>query len=101
MPRRLPLGRAERHDLVVANILLGPLLTLAPAIAAALKPGGVAILSGLVPDQRGAIVAGCRRMGLVVRRWFTLDGWLTVVLERPRRKAGSRLAALRTPGGVR
>jgi ribosomal protein L11 methyltransferase len=101
MPRRLPLARHERHDLAVANILLGPLLTLAPAISQALKSGGVAILSGLVADQRPAVAARYRQVGLVVRRWFVRDGWLTMVLERPRHRAGSHVQALRMPAAVR
>jgi ribosomal protein L11 methyltransferase len=86
MPARLP-ARQTGFDLVVANILLAPLLTLAPAITRALAPGGTAILSGLLPDQRIAIVATYRSLGLRLRRWFVLDGWLVVVLERPKRSA--------------
>jgi ribosomal protein L11 methyltransferase len=38
-------------DLIVANILCGPLITLAPAFAAWLKPGGRVVLSGVLPSQ--------------------------------------------------
>jgi ribosomal protein L11 methyltransferase len=84
-PRRLPLAATGGHGLVVANILMGPLLALAPAIAGAVAPGGTAILSGLLPDQRVSIVATYRAAGLKVMRWFVLDGWLTVILSRPKR----------------
>jgi ribosomal protein L11 methyltransferase len=86
IPRQLPAYRPSGgYDLVVANILLGPLLTLAPAIARAVSAGGTVILSGLLPDQRQPIVATYRSVGLRLRRWFVHDGWLVVVMERPAR----------------
>ena len=44
-------------DLIVANILAGPLIDLAPAFAAALAPGGMVILAGLLDTQVGAVRA--------------------------------------------
>ena len=41
------------YDLVVANILAGPLITLAPDIASATAPGGHAILAGLILNTFG------------------------------------------------
>ena len=56
---------AERTpaDLIVANILAGPLAALAPAIRRAVAPGGTVILSGLLPEQRARIVATYRAAG--------------------------------------
>jgi ribosomal protein L11 methyltransferase len=42
-------------DLILANILKGPLIELAPAMAAANRPSGVAILSGLLTTQAGDV----------------------------------------------
>ena len=79
---------AERapYDLVVANILAGPLAALAPAIRGAIAPGGTVILSGLLPEQRARIVATYRASGLVLVRSMIVDGWLTLALRRPRRR---------------
>jgi len=49
-PRLRPAGAV---DLVLANLLPGPLIELAPAMRRALRPGGVAVLSGLL-DTRHA-----------------------------------------------
>ncbi len=90
--RRLPVAaESPAFDLVVANILMGPLITLAPALAGATAPGGTIILSGLLPYQRVPIVATYRSVGFALRRWFIHDGWLVVVMERPakiRRRRG-------------
>jgi ribosomal protein L11 methyltransferase len=44
-------------DLVFANILKGPLIDLAPEIAARTAPGGHAILSGLLREQAADILS--------------------------------------------
>jgi ribosomal protein L11 methyltransferase len=88
-PGLLPGPRRATYDLVVANILMGPLLTLAPAIARAVAPNGSVILSGLLPPQRSPIIATYRALGLHVTRWLVMDGWLTVMMTRPKRYARS------------
>ncbi len=85
-------GRAFRdhgpYDLIVANILAGPLAALAPAIRRHVAPGGAVVLSGLLPEQQARIVAAYRGTGLVLRRSLVLDGWLTLVLTRPAKAKG-------------
>jgi ribosomal protein L11 methyltransferase len=53
-------------DVLLANILAGPLLSLAPAFADLLRPGGDLILSGLLSSQVGTVASA-------YRRWFDLD----------------------------
>lgn len=73
-----------RHfDLVVANILAGPLAGLATAIVRHLAPGGTLILSGLLPQQQRWIVATYRDRGVRFRNASVLDGWLTLRFEQP------------------
>ena len=49
--------RNTPYDLVIANILATPLITLAHGIARALRPGGIVILSGITRDQAGRVAA--------------------------------------------
>lgn len=44
-------------DLLVANILASPLISLAPTISAAIKPGGTLVLSGLLSAQIDAVLS--------------------------------------------
>jgi ribosomal protein L11 methyltransferase len=60
-------------DLVVANILAGPLLGLVDAFAAALTTGGRALLSGLLLEQSDEIVAAYRLRGFAVERYIDLE----------------------------
>lgn len=48
---------AQRYDVVVANVLAGPLVRLAPTLAAALRPGGVIGLSGILEQQVDEVIA--------------------------------------------
>jgi ribosomal protein L11 methyltransferase len=72
----------RRFDLVFANILAGPLMELAPAIAAALVPGGKVILSGLLTDQEPNVRAAYEGAGLTVSRQDPLEGWETLVAAK-------------------
>ena len=71
-----------RYDLVLANILAGPLIRLAPELARAIEPEGVAVLSGLLVDQAHEVSAAYRASGfrVVERRDYT--GWTTLVVQR-------------------
>lgn len=68
------------YDLICANILARPLCRLAPAIAAALAPGGRVVLSGLLWWQAPAVLAAYRAQGLPLKFRISLGGWRTLVV---------------------
>ncbi len=72
-----------RFDLVVANILEGVLLALAPALTAALAPGGSLLLSGFTPLQTPSLRAAFSALGLVVNGQSAADGWALLQCHRP------------------
>jgi ribosomal protein L11 methyltransferase len=69
-------------DLVFANILKGPLLSLAPDIAGRLALGGMAILSGLLVTQAEEIAAAYRAQGLGLAEREDLGDWSTLTFRR-------------------
>ncbi|TVV75067.1 50S ribosomal protein L11 methyltransferase [Sphingomonas solaris] len=73
------------YDLIVANILAGPLIELAPVLGGALAPGGSLILAGLLDTQADAVTAAYRRQGLFAADRITLGDWPTLRLEKARR----------------
>ncbi len=80
------LGHPEIHggapyDLIVANILAGPLVHLARPVAEGLEPGGRLILSGLLADQEAYVRAAYLAHGLRLERRLALDGWTTLTLK--------------------
>jgi ribosomal protein L11 methyltransferase len=70
------------YDLVFANILARPLVRLSPGIRRALKPGGTAILSGLLRSQQRFVFAAYLGRGFRLKRRILRDAWATLVLER-------------------
>jgi ribosomal protein L11 methyltransferase len=90
------LRRYREHgpfDLVLANILLGPLQRMATPMARLLAPGARVVLSGLLTAQASAALAAYRHEGLALERRVVLEGWSTLVLRSLRsspRKRGPR-----------
>jgi ribosomal protein L11 methyltransferase len=69
------------YDLIVANILAGPLTRLAPSITRALAPGGTLLLSGLLRNQELLVTSFYPRLRLVERH--RMGPWSALVLEKP------------------
>jgi ribosomal protein L11 methyltransferase len=69
-------------DLIIANILAGPLMKLAPQMARHLMPCGSLILSGILERQRNAVVAAYANQHF--RHVITThrEGWVTIHLKR-------------------
>ncbi|MFC4295110.1 50S ribosomal protein L11 methyltransferase [Novosphingobium tardum] len=70
------------YDLVIANILAGPLVELAPAFAAALVPGGHLVLAGLLTTQEPAVRRACRASGLRLAARMERGDWSILWLRR-------------------
>jgi ribosomal protein L11 methyltransferase len=80
-----PAIRAQApFDLILANILAGPLTKMAPALAAALAPGGIAVLSGLLRDQENLVLSPYRAQNMVLKKRLRAGPWSALVLEKPR-----------------
>lgn len=77
-----PTLRRLNPDLVLANILAGPLYDLAPDLAQTVQPGGYILLSGLTAAQAPAIQARYSALGFSLERRLILDGWATLLLGR-------------------
>ncbi|AXB77083.1 50S ribosomal protein L11 methyltransferase [Novosphingobium sp. P6W] len=63
------------YDLILANILAGPLVSLAPDFGKALVPGGHLLLAGLLETQEAAVRAACRRAGLRLAARMVNGDW--------------------------
>ncbi|WP_020085038.1 50S ribosomal protein L11 methyltransferase [Hyphomicrobium zavarzinii] len=69
-------------DLVVANILAGPLITLAPDIRRATKAGGTVVLSGLLTREAPRVLAAYHAQGFSLSSHQRYDGWSTLTLTK-------------------
>ena len=73
---------AGPYDLVFANILARPLVSLAQPIRNALRPGGTAILSGLLRSQERLVRSAYLARGFRLVSRLHRDAWATLVLVR-------------------
>jgi ribosomal protein L11 methyltransferase len=69
-------------DLVLANLLPGPLIELAPAMRRALAPLGIAVLCGLLDHQARELIATYRAAGFGLEGRRQRAGWTALICER-------------------
>lgn len=75
-------GRGK-YDIVLANILADVLVPLMPAAAAAMKPGGVCILSGILEGQEQKVIDAAECAGLTLDEITHNGEWVGVTCRRP------------------
>ena len=68
-------------DLIIANILAGPLIDLAPDLAKSLAPGGTVVLAGLLDTQADGVVRAYEQQGLRLRDRGS-DEWPVLVMSK-------------------
>ncbi|HEV7345801.1 MAG TPA: 50S ribosomal protein L11 methyltransferase [Devosia sp.] len=71
------------YDLIVANILAGPLMALAPAIGGICQKGATVILSGILEHQARGVINAYARQGLVLNQKIQRKDWTTLIMEMP------------------
>ena len=84
------------NDLIIANILAGPLIELAPSFAQIIREGGTLILAGLLNTQAAAVVSAYRKLGFRLQMRSDTGDWPCLMLikrtryswERPTRADG-------------
>jgi ribosomal protein L11 methyltransferase len=74
------LAARSPFDLIIANILAGPLVELAPDFAKALAPGGTVILAGLLDTQADTVASAYEALGLMLQERGSGE-WPVLVLR--------------------
>jgi ribosomal protein L11 methyltransferase len=78
LPEDMP---QQQADVLVANILAGPLVSLSPQLASLVKPGGRLALSGILAEQ-GAEVAAAYADTFELDPIANRDGWIRITGRR-------------------
>lgn len=76
------LRRSPAFDLVIANILAGPLIELSGPIARSLAHRGALVLSGLLTHQAPSVIAAYNAQGMSLASHARINGWSTLVLQK-------------------
>ena len=78
----LPSGEPV-HDVVLANLIAGVLVPLAPALRDELRPGGTLLASGIFVDREAEVRAAFEAVALDVRGRFVEGEWVALESVRP------------------
>ena len=70
-------------DLVLANITIATLLELQPLLARQLRPGGLAILSGVLVERADELLDALRAAGWRHERTDQEQDWVALLVRRP------------------
>lgn len=76
--------RRAPYDLVIANILAGPLVEMAGDIAGISAPGGQLVLAGLLKTQAEGVARAYRRQGFRLAERLDLGDWAILRLRMRR-----------------
>lgn len=71
-----------RFDLILANILAGPLVYMAEELTSRLKPGGRLILSGILQKQESRVAQAYKNNALAEPRILRDSGWSALILQQ-------------------
>ena len=69
------------YDLVLANILAGPLTRMAPELACRLQADGWLVLSGILTTQAVKVEVAYRAQNLLVWHRIYLGDWITIIMR--------------------
>jgi ribosomal protein L11 methyltransferase len=72
-------------DLIFANILARPLVSLAHGLCNVLESGGTIILSGLTHEQLRWVTAAYKNRGLVPTHIIKIENWVAIAMKKTRR----------------
>lgn len=76
------LRQSPPFGLLIANILAGPLIRLAPALSRSVARSGTLLLSGILIPQAPQVIAAYVASGFKLERHDRIVGWSTLTLRR-------------------
>lgn len=74
------LAQEGPFDLVIANILAGPLMSMASDIIAATRESGVILLSGILTEQAQAVIQAYQALGCTLHQHQKAGDWSALTL---------------------
>ena len=70
------------YDVVMANIISRILIVAAPILTAAVRAGGLLVLSGVIEEHEPEVIDVFRRAGFAIRERRVTGDWVALVLAR-------------------
>lgn len=77
-----PIHNGQGYDLLTVNIFADVIIAMAPAIARALRPGGIFIASGIIASKAEDVIQALGQAELVLQERLQEDDWVVLVGHR-------------------
>ncbi len=75
--------KQKPYELILANILAGPVIEMAPELVSVLDDKGYCVLSGMLVEQADLVCAAYEGEGLTFRKKYDIGEWSTLILQKP------------------
>lgn len=71
------------YELILANILAGPVIEMAPDLVRVLDDNGYCVLSGMLVAQADLVASAYEGEGLTLKKRYDIGQWSTLVMHKP------------------
>ena len=76
-------SKKKPYELILANILAGPVIEMAPELVRVLDDNGYCVLSGMLVEQADLVASAYEGEGLTLRQRYDIGEWTTLVMQKP------------------
>lgn len=75
-------NQQKPYELILANILAGPVIEMAPSLVRVLDDNGYAVLSGTLNEQANLVISAYEGEGLTYKNRYDIGEWTTLVMQK-------------------
>lgn len=75
-------GKKKPYELILANILAGPVIEMAPDLVRVLDDNGYCVLSGMLVQQADLVASAYEGEGLTLKKRYDIGEWTTLVMHK-------------------
>lgn len=75
-------SKQKPYELILANILAGPVIEMAPDLVRVLDDNGYCILSGMLTEQANLVASAYEGEGLTLKKRYDIGEWTTLVMHK-------------------
>ncbi|MGH1404061.1 MAG: 50S ribosomal protein L11 methyltransferase [Alphaproteobacteria bacterium] len=76
-------NKQKPYELILANILAGPVIEMAPSLVKVLDDNGYCILSGMLVEQADLVASAYEGEGLTLKKRYDIGEWSTLIMQKP------------------
>lgn len=74
--------KSAPYELILANILAGPVIEMAPDLCKVLDENGYAVLSGMLNEQADLVASAYEGCGLTLKKRYDVGEWTTLTMHK-------------------